>query len=553
MNADNDARLYGVAAWTAAAAAVACAVAWLLCAATVWTTTRTVPEPSQAITGMARLPWHLGDPANAFTGRTRQALPDPAHFWAIITLTMSALAAALGAVWIRVDALRGRRRLALRPYDPRRRIKPRAFARPRDLLHLRTGAPDSWTMLRLDRRLIGTAPQTHVLTIAPTRSGKTTGPVTRWALEHTGPAIITSTKADIVQLTAQARREYGPVWIYAPAVPDHALPLPPCGWSPLAGCEVWENAQMTGRWLASSGIGGNDVQESDGARFYNHEAGRLLAPLLHAAALREHNMLTVNEWVRSESHDPAIILNEAGADAAARLLDGFRQMESRARTLTIASAGQLIDAYEYEQIARTDRAGFDPEALLDGGTLYLVAPEGRQRLVGPLFAALLGSVFRTAEMRALEHGPLNPQLRVILDEARRLAAIDDLPTLLSVSAGWGVRIATVWQNLDQITARYGREAEEILGNSLAKLILGPIQDRGTRDYLIELLDAEQVDDPTYSVSGFGARSVRSAQSRDRKKASAQSLQQLARGQAIVVHGDDLPARGVVPRPRPRLG
>ncbi len=38
--------------------------------------------------------------------------------------------------------------------------------------------------------------------------------------------------------------------------------------------------------------------------------------------------------------------------------------------------------------------------------------------------------------------------RLGLDEARRPAAIDDLPMLRSVSTGWGVWIATVWQTLD---------------------------------------------------------------------------------------------------------
>lgn len=81
------------------------------------------------------------------------------------------------------------------------------------------------------------------------------------------------------------------------------------------------------------------------------------------------------------------------ARAAVDTLDAFRKMDARPRTLTIASAGHLIDAYEYESVQCTDRHDFTPEKLLEqGGTLHLVAPEGRQDMIGPPFAALLRAV-----------------------------------------------------------------------------------------------------------------------------------------------------------------
>ncbi|WP_354697311.1 hypothetical protein DSM112329_02934 [Paraconexibacter sp. AEG42_29] len=535
-----------VALYTVFAGAILAAASWLLCTAITLISTQTIPPPAPAIIGMARLPWHTSDPAAGFPPVLRDDLPPAAAFWVITILVLLLLTSGAAAVAMYIDALRGRKELARRPYDPRGHVSPRAFARPRDLAHLCTGDPDSFTMLRLDGQLIGSSPESHVLLIAPTSSGKTTGPVTTWTLEHHGPAIITSTKADIVHLTANARAAQGPVWIYAPGVPDHALGMPACGWTPLTGCENWEHAQMTGGWLAST-PGSGDGEQSDGARFYTHEAGRLLAPLLHAAALGDHTMSDVNRWLRTGDAVPMSILKSAGADRAYDVLDGFAQMEHRARSLTVASAGQLIDAYEYETIARTDRRDFTPEQLLAGGTLYLVAPEGRQQLVGPLFTALLGAIFRAAEMHALEHQPLKPELRVILDEARHLAALDNLPHLLAVSRGWGVRIATVWQNLDQITSRYGKQTDAILGNSLAQMFLGPIRDPGTREYLTALLDTETRDEVTYDLDALRGRRARTAHARPQAKASAQTLQQLPPGVAILINGSDLPVKGRVAR------
>jgi len=315
MHPDAEAQLTRAAAWLAGAAATTAALLYAMAAAQLWVSGRTVAGPVEAVAGMARVPWHLAEPAGAF-GELGERMAGPGAWWAIFSLTSLSGLAAVVAVAGWVDGLRGRRRMATRSYDPRGRVRPRAFARPRDLRHLRSGGADSWTMLRLDGRLIGTAPETHVLTIAPTRSGKTTGPVTTWALEHEGPAIITSTKADIVALTAGARAVHGPVWVFAPAVPPTALPVRACGWTPLEGCGAWEHAQMTGRWLASNAQGGNDQSEDSGARFYNHEAGRLLAPLLHAAALSQRRMATVNAWLRSESNEPLTVLRAHGASAA---------------------------------------------------------------------------------------------------------------------------------------------------------------------------------------------------------------------------------------------
>ncbi|WP_354699910.1 hypothetical protein DSM112329_00169 [Paraconexibacter sp. AEG42_29] len=344
------------------------ALLYLLLAAVTLLASGQLPPLTEGIVGMAQVPWHAGDPAAAFDPTTARLLPGAAWFWLTLATVMLTGLGAAGWLALRVDRARGRRVMALRPYDPRRRITPRAFARPRDLRHMPAGVPDSWSTIRLDGRMIGTAPQSHILLIAPTRSGKTTGPVTAWTLEHQGPAVVTSTKIDIVALTAGARLRHGPVWIYGPGVPDDALPLPACGWTPLDGCATWEGAQMMARWLAANTTGGSDVQESDGGRFYNKEAGRVLAALLHAAKLAGRDMLTVNRWLRREDAEPLRLLRTHGADLAAETLDAFRKTDTKPRSLTIATCGQLIDAYEFASVQASDYSDFSPSRLLDGGT-----------------------------------------------------------------------------------------------------------------------------------------------------------------------------------------
>ena len=71
-------------------------------------------------------------------------------------------------------------------------------ARATRTLVVRRPRPGRFTLGQLDGRLLASEPQSHVAVIAPTRSGKTTRYVIPWLLEHDGPAVVTSTKTDVV-------------------------------------------------------------------------------------------------------------------------------------------------------------------------------------------------------------------------------------------------------------------------------------------------------------------------------------------------------------------
>ena len=115
-----------------------------------------------------------------------------------------------------------------------------------------------------------------------------------------------------------------------------------------------------------------------------------------------------------------------------------------------------------------------------------------------------------------------------------------------MSAGWGVRWCLIYQSLAQLEHRYGREADAVLGNVLCKLFMGPIQDASTRDYLGALLDEETVTASSWSAGALGADGPRSRHERQAAKVSAQRLMQLGEGQAVLVHGRDLPALTYLP-------
>ena len=564
-----------VGALTVYAAVATVVVEW---ATLVWTTVRLRPAllPATEVSHVAihALLFHEARPPRSWDG-----VAPPLWIGVILTLLLVAVIAfALASVWMRLEIWSGRGRAGLHESDPRRKIKARAFAKPRDWSHLqpparearnspfareasravrplagekRRPAPrggDGWNMGLLRGREVRSAPEQNLLGVAPTRAGKTTRIIDTEAHEHDGPLVVTSNKLDVLRHTIDARRRRGPVWVYAPMSP---LPrtIPCAGWSPLCSCGTWPGALRMGQWLHDADPSASAAAKGDGAaHFYDRNAvERALPPVLHAAALDGRTMADVYDWllVGADALDaPREILQAHDADRAVVALRALQQMDPKAQGFVLMSAAQLLSAYRHPQVQAADRDEFRPADLLDrNGTLYLIAPESDQAALAPIFGGLLGSMLRECEERAA--GVADPRrlplLKLLIDEAAHLAPLGRLPAYLSVSAGWNVRWAVIYQSYAQLRSRYGVDADTIIANTLCKLHLGPIHDKATREELVAFLGSEYVEVASETTDRWGGGATRTTHEQARPKLAPEQLAQLGDGEAIATHGRDLPA------------
>jgi type IV secretory pathway TraG/TraD family ATPase VirD4 len=477
------------------------------------------------------------DPAAGYPPPVRAELPSVRGFaiatGMLVTVATSVSVAALRALDVRI----ARPRLARAWFEVGGR-RPRAWARPRDVRALWVSAPTAGRLtlgtIGRRRQLLAAEPETHVAVVAPTGSGKSTRFVIPWVLEAEGPAVVCSTKLDVVEATIEHRARLGNVWVWDPFGRESA------GWSPLAGCETWGGALRRANWM-SSALADNDHAA---ARFWNAEAAKLLAPLLLAATLHpDTGMRQVLAWLDRPQDCTAQVpdlLDRAGAQAAGDQLNAVLTLDDRNRGTTFMSAAHLLDAYRHPEVQATDRPDITPQRLLDGAanTLYIVSAEDEQQMLAPLVVAMLAELLSYAQREQRLHGhQLRRVLRVLLDETANIAPIAQLPKYVSGVRGAGVRIVTVWQDIAQLRARYHNAAGTILSNSQVKLFLGPVSDDDTRRYLEGALGDEQVQTRTDTAGTHTSTTVAQAW---RPRASAQALQQLAQGRALLVH-TDLPA------------
>ena len=382
-----------------------------------------------------------------------------------------------------------------------------------------------------------------LLVVGPTQSFKTTGLAVPALLEWRGPVLAASVKGDLVHDTVAWRRRQGTVWIYDPSASTNLETAP---WSPLAAAVTWAGARRVADGLVEAGrTSATGLTDGD---FWYATATKLLGPLLLAAAVSGRTMTDVVRWVDVQETDEVIdALESSGEWQALQALRATWGRDDRQRSAVYTTAETVVEVFADPAVATSSVPGrrhVDPVGLLESdNTLYLCAPAHEQRRLRPLFSGLVSRVIDAAYDRAARQGGrLEPPLLVVLDEAANVAPLAELDVLASTAAGHGIQLVTVWQDLAQLTARYGPRAGTVVNNHRAKLFLSGIGDPGTLDHASALIgEGEQ---PVASTTVDRRRSAGSTTMTPtyRRLAPADALRRMAPGTGVLISGHLPPAR-----------
>ena len=417
------------------------------------------------------------------------------------------------------------------------------WARRRDLRSLVVAAPEvgRLTLGMACGRLVAADAGHSLLVVGPTQSAKTTGLAIPALLEWQGPIVAASVKGDLVRDTVAWRRTQGRVWVYDPTA---STDLERAHWSPLTAASTWSDARRIADGLVEAGrTSAGALTDGD---FWYATAAKLLGPLLLAAACSGRTMVDVVRWVDEQERAEVVdALDAAGQWQALQALQATWGRDERQRSAVYTTAETVVEVFSDPAVAASavpGRCDIDPVALLDGHhSLYLCAPAHEQRRLRPLFSGLVTRVIEAAYDRAARRGPLHPPLLVVLDEAANVAPLAELDVLASTAAGHGIQLVTVWQDLAQLTARYGPRAATVVNNHRAKLFLSGNADPGTLDHASALIgEAEQ---PLASTTVDRDRSASTTVSATyRRLAPADSLRRMVPGTGVLISGHLPPAR-----------
>lgn len=511
---------------------------------------RWAPPSANPLSSGWALVTHAGDVTRAWPSAERSLAPSGAALWAVAVTAAAVLTVAgvyaAGALLARRDrqSPRHRKGFATRRHIRRHLGKRAALARAA-VLRPSLRAPSVRDVgVPLGRSLDhGTPVYAHIedsiAALGPPGSGKTSELFVPGVVHFPGPAIVTSTKPELLFLTAPLRP--GPVWVFDPArsVPAHVLAAKgwqPVSWNPLEGCETPRVAMRRARVVVGASAAGRGVTSAD---YWRASAESLCQGYFHAAALAAADMRTVMGWVDNPSDKRAgdVLLDDerAAAGWGERLLaqlDGALDDRSRQSVLDTLRRAFDVVADPDVMAACCPAPGapvFDPAAFVEGrGTLYLLGDPEDQVQVAPLLTLLLDAVVGAARQRAatLPGGRLDPPLGVWLDEATQIARLPSLPSLVSDARGVGITVVLALQTLSRAREVWGSDgAATLWQNCSAKLLFGGISDHRELDALSQL--AGEYDETVHgSTRDDTGRTSQNESTQRRRRLSAEEIREL---------------------------
>ncbi|MGH3189416.1 MAG: type IV secretory system conjugative DNA transfer family protein, partial [Streptosporangiaceae bacterium] len=335
----------------------------------------------------------------------------------------------------------------------------------------------------------------QVLVCAAPRTGKS-GLVADRILDHPGPVLATSTRADLYESTAGARLRRGPVHVFNPqgtgGVPSTLQ------WDLLGPCRDLVMARRMASWLKVPGISGD-------LRWFEQKGDVALAALLWAAAVTGRSILDVYEWVQLHGHVTCLEILAGHPGSSRQLFAVVKRMFEENRT-----SGSIRDTVDLtlswsilpglaEAVTPGPGEGFSASDFTrDCGTLYLIASGDDDSPLTSVFRALASWCHYEAGLAGSRgrHRRLDPPLLMALDEVTQVCPVD-LPVMLSDSAGKGVLVTAVCHSVSQLEHRWGKQgADTIWSTCGTKVLLGGISDPDTLERTSKLCGTIRAGDGT---------------------------------------------------------
>lgn len=365
-------------------------------------------------------------------------------------------------------------------------------------------------LCRVGAQWVWSAIENVVLVFGGPRMGKSAWLAGR-IIDAPGAAVVTSTRTDLYDLTATVRQRRGPVFVFNPA--GLAGMASTITFDPLTGCTdpvtATERATDMVAATVTHGAGGGD------RAFWEAQARRVLAVLMHAAALGGLSMREVQDWVArpDAAHEQLMVLLRRSPEPG--FVEEIRQFvatNDRTRT-SITSTIMPVLGWLTSPAASAAATGGHPldvaELLASQATVYLLGAEETQ--TAPLVCAMTGYIAREARRLAAYQpgGRLDPPLALTLDEAALVSPVP-LDRWSADMGGRGVCIIACFQSRSQLIDRYGAaRAATVINNAAAKVLFGGTGDRDDLDYWSTL--AGERDEPVTTTDLHGrvaSRSVR---------------------------------------------
>lgn len=344
-------------------------------------------------------------------------------------------------------------------------------------------------------KILRYAGPSHLLTMAPTRTGKGVGTIIPNLLTADRSIVCIDPKGENAKIASRARERFGPVHVLDPF---GVTGIRSSAYNPLDilnpdGLDVAEDASILADALVV------DEPGMTGEAHWNEEAKALISGLIlrivavepttrrHLGTLRELLTLAPERFaaVLKEMQD----MNEAGG-LIARAANRHLGKSDREAAGVLSAAQRHTHFLDSPRINRVlDESYFSfADLKRRNTTVFLVLPPDRlstySRWLRLLVTQSLLDMARTPEK------PHTPVL-YLLDEFAALGYLAPVERAMGLMAGYGVQLWPILQDVHQLRSTYGQKAGTFLSNAGVLQVFG-VNDHESARLVSELLGQETV-------------------------------------------------------------
>ncbi|MBY2991105.1 type IV secretory system conjugative DNA transfer family protein [Rhizobium leguminosarum] len=347
-------------------------------------------------------------------------------------------------------------------------------------------------------RLLRYSGPAHLLTMAPTRSGKGVGTIIPNLLTADRSIICIDPKGENAIIAGDAREKFGPVHILDPfgitGGPSAAF-NPMDGFNP-AGIDVAEDVSTLADALVF------DEPGLSGDAHWNEEAKALISGLLlHIVASAPNDQRNLSALRRDLTMAPAAFQNLLHEMQGTGAINGLiaraanRHLGKSDREASgVLSAAQrhthFLDSPRMTEVLSRSEFRFS-DLKANNATVFLVLPPDRlaaySRWLRLLVAQSLTEMARTAP----SPHPSAPPVLYLLDEFAALGHLAPIERAMGLMAGYGVQLWPIVQDIHQLRATYGQRAGTFLSNAGVLQVFG-VNDHDSARLVSDLLGQETV-------------------------------------------------------------
>ena len=309
----------------------------------------------------------------------------------------------------------------------------------------------------------------HLLSLAPTRSGKGVGAIIPNLLTADRSTVCTDPKGENARATYQARRSFGPVHVLDPF---GITGLPAAAYNPLDGLDpgsldLAEDAATIADALVHDPPG--QVAEAH----WNEEAKALLTGLILYAVCHEppedRTLATVRDYLSLDPENFRGLLklmqdSTAAEGLIARAANRHLSKADREAAGVLSSAQRHTHFLNSPRMAAVmARSDFRFAELKDTtASVFLVLPPDRLGTYSRWLRLMVAQAITD-----MARSPVQPPAPVLflLDEFAALGPLEPVVRAYGLMAGYGMQLWAILQDLHQLKSLYGPRAGTFLSNA----------------------------------------------------------------------------------------